>query len=81
MVSELPLSGDSLDHNFLIDGRPPIAPGDEPSLETRSVIGDYFRTMQIPLRAGRDFGPQDSVEKAPLVGIANEALVRQYFPG
>jgi putative ABC transport system permease protein len=39
--------------------------------------------MQIPLRAGRDFGPQDSleVEKAPLVGIANEALVRQYFPG
>ncbi|MCM3870998.1 MAG: ABC transporter permease [Pyrinomonadaceae bacterium] len=83
MISELPLSGDALDHNFLIDGRPPIAPGDEPSLETRSVIGDYFRTMQIPLRSGRDFGPQDSleVENAPLVGIANEALVRQYFPG
>lgn len=81
MVSELPLSGDSLDHNFLIDGRPPIAPGDEPSLETRSVLGDYFRTMQIPLRAGRDFGPQDFADKAPLVGIANEALVHQYFPG
>jgi predicted permease len=81
MVSELPLSGDSLDHNFVIDGRHPIAPGDEPSLETRSVMGDYFRTMQIPLRAGRDFGPQDFAEKAPLVGIANEALVRQYFPG
>ena len=81
MVSELPLSGDSLDHDFLIDGRPPIAPGDEPSLETRSVMGDYFRTMQIPLRAGRGFGPQDFADKAPLVGIANEALVRQYFPG
>jgi putative ABC transport system permease protein len=81
MVSELPLSGDSLDHNFLIEGRPPIAPGDEPSLESRSVLGDYFRTMQIPLRAGRDFGPQDFVYNAPLVGIANEALVRQYFPG
>ncbi len=81
MVSELPLSGDSLDHNFLIDGRPPIDPGDEPSVETRSVLGDYFRTMQIPLRAGRDFEPQDFADKAPLVGIANEALVRQYFPG
>jgi putative ABC transport system permease protein len=81
MVSELPLSGDSLDHNFLIDGRPPIAPGDESSLETRSVMGDYFRTMQIPLRSGRDFGPQDFADKTPLVGIANEALVRQYFPG
>src|SRR6185503_3876294 len=44
-------------------------------------LGDYFRTMQIPLRAGREFGPQDFVAQAPLVGIANESLVRQYFPG
>ena len=79
MISELPLSGDSLDHNFLIENRPPIAPGDEPSLETRSVLGDYFKVMQIPLKSGRDFGPQDFDEKAPLVGLANEALVRQYF--
>ena len=79
MISELPLSGDSLNHDFLIEGRPPIAPGDEPSLETRSVIGGYFHTMQIPLLSGRDFGPQDFVDKAPLVGIANEAMVRQYF--
>lgn len=79
MVSELPLSGDSLDHDFLIENRPPIAPGDEPSLESRSVLGDYFNVMQIPLRAGRDFGPQDLTENAPLVGIANEELVRQYF--
>jgi putative ABC transport system permease protein len=79
MVSELPLSGNSLNHDFLIENRPPIAPGDEPSLETRSIIGDYFKVMQIPLLKGRDFGPQDFDEKAPRVGIANEALVRQYF--
>jgi putative ABC transport system permease protein len=79
LVSELPLSGDSLNHDFVIDGRPPLTPGDEPSLETRSVMGDYFHTMQIPMRLGRDFGPQDFVEKAPLVGIANDAMVRQYF--
>ena len=79
MVSELPLSGNSLDHDFLIDGRPPVAPGDEPSLETRSVMGDYFHTMQIPLRLGRDFGPQDFADNAPMVGIANDMLVRQYF--
>ena len=79
MISELPLSGDSLDHDFLIEDRPPIAPGDEPSVETRSVLGDYFKVMQIPLKQGRDFGPQDFDEKAPLVGIANDALVRQYF--
>jgi putative ABC transport system permease protein len=79
MVSELPLSGNSLDHDFLIDGRPPVAPGDEPSLDTRSIIGDYFHTMQIPLRLGRDFGPQDFADNAPLVGIANDMMVRQYF--
>jgi putative ABC transport system permease protein len=79
MVSELPLSGDSLDHDFLIENRPPIAPGDEPSLMTRSVMGDYFKVLQIPLKAGRDFGAQDFDEHAPLVGIANEAMIRQYF--
>ena len=79
MISELPLSGDSLNHDFVIENRPPIAPGDEPSLETRSVLGDYFKVMQMPLRQGRDFGPADFDDKAPLVGIANEALVREYF--
>ncbi|MEK6281409.1 MAG: ABC transporter permease [Acidobacteriota bacterium] len=80
MVSELPLGGDNLNHDFLIEGRPQITPGDEPSLESRSIQGDYFRTMQIPLRAGRDFDSRDFVDKAPLVGIANAAMVRQYFP-
>jgi putative ABC transport system permease protein len=80
MISELPLSGDALDHDFLIDGRPPLTPGDEPSLQTRSIMGDYFHVMQIPLRAGRKFAPQDFADKAPLVGIANDATVRQYFP-
>ena len=80
MVSELPLSGDSLNHDFVIEGRPPISPGDEPSLETRSVLGDYFGVMQIPLKSGRDFGPQDFDDRAPRVGIANEELVHQYFP-
>ena len=79
MVSELPLSGDSLDHDFLIENRPPIAPGDEPSLETRSILGDYFHAMKIPLRLGRDFEPLDFADNAPLVGIANDAMVRQYF--
>jgi len=80
MVSELPLSGDSLNHDFVIEGRPPIAPGDEPSLETRSVLGDYFHVMKIPLRSGRDFQAQDFDEKAPLVGVVNDEMVRQYFP-
>jgi putative ABC transport system permease protein len=80
LISEVPLGGESLNHDFLIDGWPPVAPGDEPSLETRSVLGDYFKVMQIPLRAGRAFESHDLVDNAPLVGIVNEAMVRKYFP-
>jgi putative ABC transport system permease protein len=79
MISELPMSGDNLMHNFIIDGRPPLATGTEPELETRTVAGDYFRTMGIPLIAGRDFTAQDNVD-APMVGLVNESFVHEYFP-
>jgi putative ABC transport system permease protein len=79
MVSEVPLGGNALSHDFLIEGRPPIALGDEPSLYSRSVMGDYFGVMRIPLITGRDFTQQDRVGQ-PLVGIANTSMVREYFP-
>jgi len=79
MVSELPMSGDWLTHNFVIDGRDPLAPGDEPELTTRSVGGDYFKTMGIPLLAGRVFSSQDTAE-APMVAVINQSMAREYFP-
>lgn len=80
MVSELPLSGESLDHDFIIEGRPTLEPGDEPSIDSRSVEGDYFRVMQIPLVRGRDFTADDGIGK-PLVGIVNESAARLHFAG
>jgi putative ABC transport system permease protein len=79
MVSELPLSGDYLTHNFVIEGRPPLAPGEAPEVNVRSVGGDYFRTMRIPVLAGRDFTIHDTID-TPIVGIVNESFVREYFP-
>ncbi|HEV2915211.1 MAG TPA: ABC transporter permease [Pyrinomonadaceae bacterium] len=78
LVSEIPLSGDALNHNFVIEGRP-VPTGEEPELFSRSVAGNYFHAMRIPLLKGRDFTKQDR-EDAPLVGIINEAMARQYFP-
>jgi putative ABC transport system permease protein len=78
MVSELPLSGEELTHNMTFEGRP-VEPGDEPEVPARSVAGDYFRLMKIPLLRGRDLTPQDR-EDAPTVGVVNESFVRQYFP-
>ncbi|HXI88893.1 MAG TPA: ABC transporter permease, partial [Blastocatellia bacterium] len=77
MISELPMT-ENLMHNFVIAGRPPLAPGEEPELETRTVAGDYFHTMGIPVLQGRDFTAQDKAE-APPVGLVNESFVREYF--
>ena len=79
MVSDIPLGGNYVGHRFVIDGRPPVAVGGEPEVQTLSVMGNYFQAMQIPLRAGRDFTPLDR-EEQPLVAIVNEELVREFFP-
>ena len=79
MVSDIPLGGNYVGHAFVIDGRPPVAVGGEPDVQTLSVMGDYFRVMQIPVRAGRDFTPLDR-EGQPLVAIVNEEMVREFFP-
>ena len=78
MISELPMT-ENLMHNFVIDGRPPVSPGEEPELETRTVEGDYFRTMGIAVLQGRDFTTQDRAGALP-VGLVNESFVREYFP-
>jgi predicted permease len=39
---------------------------------------NFFRTLEIPLRQGRDFVPQDD-STAPKVAIINEAMARFYF--
>ena len=79
MISEIPLSGDALDHDFVIEGGPALAPGDEPSIYSRSVMGDYFQTMGIPLRAGRALTEADR-EESTFAGVVNESMVRRHFP-
>jgi putative ABC transport system permease protein len=79
MITDIPLGGNYVGYDFVIDGRPPIPEGEEPKVQTLSVMGEYFQAMQIPLRAGRDFTEMDR-EGQPLVAIANEEFVRQFFP-
>ncbi len=78
IVTDIPLGGNYVDHRFVIDGRPPVAVGGEPEVQTLSVMGNYFHVMQIPLRAGRDFTALDR-EGQPLVAIVNEQMVREFF--
>jgi putative ABC transport system permease protein len=77
LVSETPLGGEYLTHDFLVEGQQ-LSAGEEPDVQTLSVEGGYFRVMQIPLLSGRDFTSQDN-ENAPLVGIINQSLARRFF--
>ena len=45
-----------------------------------NIVGDaYFKTMQIPLIAGRAFGPQDTAT-SQRVAIISESIANKYFP-
>ena len=44
-----------------------------------TISPDYFRTMGIPLKQGRDFGDNDR-DGSPSVAIVNETFARRYFP-
>jgi putative ABC transport system permease protein len=44
-----------------------------------NVSPDYFRTMGIPFKQGRDFSDNDH-EGSPSVAIVNETFARRYFP-
>ncbi len=79
MITDIPLGGNYVGHHVVFDGRPPVPAGAEPTVQTLSVMGDYFRVMQIPTRAGRDFTPMDR-EGQPLVAIVNEEFVKEFFP-
>ena len=66
---------------YWIDGGPgPEATGVRaPQAVFTIVTPNYFQTMAIPLRDGRDFDARDRYD-APRVAIVNEALARQAFP-
>jgi len=53
--------------------------GDLPQSRLRLAGSNYFQTLGISLRAGRDFSPRDTFE-APFVAVVSESLARQYFP-
>jgi predicted permease len=60
--------------------RVPGMPVDRNANINHNIIGDaYFRVMQIPLVAGRAFGPQDTATSQH-VAIISEHMARNLFP-
>jgi putative ABC transport system permease protein len=80
-ISYLPFSADKAATAVQIGGRPPARPGEDLVTVVRTVLPGYFRTMGIPLQAGRDFTGADNDPAAPLRFIVNQAFVRRYLAG
>jgi len=72
---------ESVSFAFQIDGRQ-LEPGQAPPVSTYAAVSpDYFKTLGIPLKAGRMLAETDSDEiKAPQVVVINEAAKRRFWP-
>ena len=67
-------------HNaFFLDGAPPPPSDAVPLALYTTVSDDYFRTLGIPLLAGRTFGPQDVADGPPTL-MVSESLARRFWP-
>ena len=80
LISEMPLSGNIITHNFLVNGHPRPLEGAEPEAATNLISPGYFHTMEIPMISGRAFSNADREGSAP-VAIINQSMSRQFFAG
>jgi putative ABC transport system permease protein len=78
-VDALPLSSNESIWSFGVVGRPPYAPGTEPSAKGTAILPGFFQTMRIPLLRGRDISEHDTKD-TPKVIVVNQAFVREHFP-
>src|SRR5262249_26094232 len=69
-VSFLPMRVLAPATGFCVVGTPKPPAGKEPVTDVRSVSGDYFRVMGIPIVAGRSFTATDSGAGARVVVIS-----------
>jgi putative ABC transport system permease protein len=78
-VSDLPLSNSDWGRSFAIAGRPFPDAGHTPVALNRVASGEYFTTLQIPVKLGRTFDAHDTLD-GKRVAIVDETFVKRFFP-
>jgi predicted permease len=78
-AQHLPLSGFNWNGDLEIESQPVAATSAHPRVVWRSVIGDYFGAMRIPLLRGRLFLPTDTRD-APAVVLINATMAHRFWP-
>jgi putative ABC transport system permease protein len=65
--------------DYLVEGESAPTSGEYPRARYYNIGPDYFRTMQIPLLAGREFNERDP-PSSPQVALINQTMARRSFP-
>jgi predicted permease len=77
LASDSPISGGWDQNGIVVEGYTPRE-GERVNADVTTVSNDYFKTLEIPFVAGRDFDEHDR-NGAPKVVIVNEKLAQKYF--
>ena len=77
LTTTSPISGSWDELTVKVEGYQP-RDGEDVNPNSAVVSTDYFRTLGIPLVAGRDFSERDS-DAAPKVALVNETFARYFF--
>jgi predicted permease len=77
-VSSVPLLANNVSSTGIFRPGRTYAPRQSDGIYILQVSTDYFKTMEIPLVAGRGFTDRDNLT-APKVVIINETAARKYF--
>jgi putative ABC transport system permease protein len=65
---------------FYVDGDPVPQPGKEIESNIRVVSDDYFKTLGVPVLAGRTFDARDTAD-TPVAVIIGKTIADRVFPG
>jgi len=79
-MKDAPMRGTGERFGFNIPGQVVPAGQDGPTAAALHVSDGIFRTLQTPLKEGREFAATDRSD-APFVLVVNEAFARRWFPG
>jgi predicted permease len=80
LVRASPLSGNGETYPATIEGRGAVAASEAPQVQVNSITTDYFRTMRIPVLAGRDIAEGDRAGALPVV-VVNKTFTDKTWPG
>jgi putative ABC transport system permease protein len=80
-VDNASLSGWALFRGFSNSNNVALADGNRAQTFRLDVSPQFFRTMQTPVLAGREFSINDSDASDPVPVIVNEVFARRYFHG